>query len=307
MRLEQLIYFVELAKCRSLHKAADHLFIAHQSLYTSMQNLEIEMGTALFVRSKSGMTLTPNGEKFLETAQNILGQIHQLKMDFSLSQLANASDTNLTILISPIFDSIILSDTINAFAKTCPHIELQIAEKTAEDILSLLAQPTSQPMIGFINLKNVEDIDSAFHFYPLAKVRYSILAPKSQSADFKTNFSYQKLLAHPIALFESQAKTSPCYTMLSQQGPVNLILSTNSYNTFRKALYNGIAVGIVPEFALLNIENSSGKLHHYKIPDENFFSTLGILVNNRDLESPSIKLILEIAKHTVQNSHLPTE
>ena len=118
MRLEQLIYFVELAKCRSLHKAADHLFIAHQSLYTSMQNLEKEMGTALFVRSKSGMTLTPNGEKFLETAQNILGQIHQLKMDFSLSQLANASDTNLTILISPIFDSIIFSDIIYAFAKT---------------------------------------------------------------------------------------------------------------------------------------------------------------------------------------------
>ena len=272
-----------------------------------MRNLEKEMGTELFVRAKMGMTLTPNGEKFLATAQNILGQIHQLKMDFSLSQLANTSDTQLTILISPIFDSIILSDAINTFAKTCPHVELQIAEKTAEDILAQLAQDDPQPMIGFVNLKNVEDMDSAFRFYPLAKVRYCILAPKGQPLDFQSGFTYQKLLAHPIALFESQAKTSPCYTMLAQQGTVNLALSTNSYNTFRKALYHGIAIGIVPEFALLDIESSSGRLQHIKLPDEGFFSTLGILVNQRHLASPSIKLILEIAKHTVQSSHLPTE
>lgn len=307
MRLEQLTYFVELARCHSLHKAADHLFIAHQSLHASIKNLEKEMGAALFIPSKSGMALTANGEKFLTAAQNILSQIHELKLDFSLNQLANTTDTELSILITPIFDSIILSDIINAFSKTCPNVGLQITERKGEDILSLLTQPSCQPMIAFINFKKVRDIGDALHFLPLAKVRYSILIPKTLSVDFKTNFSFEKLLSHPIALFESEAKTSPCYRMLSEYGPVDLMLSTNSYNTFRNVLYNGFAIGIVPEYALLNFESHSGKLNHYRIPDENFFSTLGILVKKDDLDNPSIKLVLEIAQHTVQSYHLTND
>lgn len=304
MRLEQLTYFVELARSRSLHKAADHLFIAHQSLHASIKNLEKEMGTALFIPSKSGMTLTANGEKFLAVAQDILSQIHELKLDFSLNQLANTTETELSILITPIFDSIILSDIINAFTKTCPNVGLQIAEKKVEDILALLNQPQPLPMIAFINFKKVRDIGDSLHFLPLAKVYYSVLVPKTLPLDFKNSFTFDKLLAHPIALFESEAKTSPCYKMLKEHGQVDLMLSTNSYNTFRNVLYNGVAIGIVPEYALLNFENYSGKLNHYRIPDENFFSTLGILVKKDDLDSPSIKLILEIAQHTVQSYHL---
>lgn len=304
MRLEQLTYFVELARSRSLHKAADHLFIAHQSLHASIKNLEKEMGTPLFIPSKSGMTLTANGEKFLAVAQNILSQIHELKLDFSLSQLANTTDTELSILITPIFDSIILSDIINVFSKTCPNVGLQIAEREGIDILTQLNQPSPHPMIAFINFKQEHDIGETMHFLPLAKVHYIILVPKALPLEFKTDFSYEKLLSQPIALFESKPKTSPCYKMLAQHGQVDLMLSTNSYNTFRNVLYNGLSIGIVPEYALLNFENNSGKLNHYRIPDENFFSTLGILVKKEDLDCPSIKLVLEIAQHTVQSYHL---
>ena len=54
MRLEQLENVVEIAKYESINRAAIELHLAQQSLMSSLNSLENELGFKIFERSRKG-------------------------------------------------------------------------------------------------------------------------------------------------------------------------------------------------------------------------------------------------------------
>ena len=71
MTFQQLQYLLEVSKSGSVTKAAKNLFVSYSSVSISISNLEKELGYPLFVRSTTGLTPTPRGEKVLEHARQI--------------------------------------------------------------------------------------------------------------------------------------------------------------------------------------------------------------------------------------------
>ena len=72
MKLQVLEYFITLAESRSINEAAQKLYLAQPSLTKALQHLEDELGVALFVRGKGGITLTEAGEKILPEARQMV-------------------------------------------------------------------------------------------------------------------------------------------------------------------------------------------------------------------------------------------
>jgi LysR family hydrogen peroxide-inducible transcriptional activator len=70
--LEKLPYFVEVAASGSFRKASERLRIAQPSLSKAIAVLETACGARLFERRRQGTRLTPEGERLLETAREIL-------------------------------------------------------------------------------------------------------------------------------------------------------------------------------------------------------------------------------------------
>lgn len=71
MRTEQIQYFLEAVKTGSFTKAAANLHLQQPSLREAITNLENELGEALLIRTKKGVTLTEFGENSLPYLQNI--------------------------------------------------------------------------------------------------------------------------------------------------------------------------------------------------------------------------------------------
>lgn len=67
-----LRYFLAVAEEGNLTRAAARLFIAQPSLTKQIKQLESQVGVELFVRSRSGMTLTDAGAALAEGAPSIL-------------------------------------------------------------------------------------------------------------------------------------------------------------------------------------------------------------------------------------------
>lgn len=65
MTFEQLHYFTEVYRQKSLGQAAANLYISRQSLSTSIRKIEQELGVTLFVRSAGGVTPTPGRTRAL--------------------------------------------------------------------------------------------------------------------------------------------------------------------------------------------------------------------------------------------------
>lgn len=82
MRLGQLEYFIKIAECGSITKAAKELYISQPSLTKSIANLEAEYDIQLLERAPKGVTLTPRGREFLGYAKDVINSRHVLEETF---------------------------------------------------------------------------------------------------------------------------------------------------------------------------------------------------------------------------------
>lgn len=72
MNIKQLEYIVVTAKCGSLHKAANKLFISQPNISKAIKAVEEELNITIFNRSSKGIELTDVGIEFVRNAQNLL-------------------------------------------------------------------------------------------------------------------------------------------------------------------------------------------------------------------------------------------
>lgn len=72
MDIQQLKYFLAVAREGSVSRAAAYLYITQPSLTRQMQNLEKETGRQLFVRGGRRMRLTESGELLFKRAEEIV-------------------------------------------------------------------------------------------------------------------------------------------------------------------------------------------------------------------------------------------
>ncbi|WP_026701749.1 LysR family transcriptional regulator [Salibacterium aidingense] len=79
MTLQQLRYVIEVAKQRSISKAAHRLFISQPSLSNAIKELENELGIAIFSRTNKGIILTSEGSEFLGYARQVMEQTDLLE------------------------------------------------------------------------------------------------------------------------------------------------------------------------------------------------------------------------------------
>jgi DNA-binding transcriptional LysR family regulator len=74
VELRQLRSLIAVSEEGSFIGASRRLRIAQPALSRQIRNLERELGTAVFVRARSGVTLTPAGEICLRAAHSLIGQ-----------------------------------------------------------------------------------------------------------------------------------------------------------------------------------------------------------------------------------------
>ena len=78
MTLQQLRYVIVISETGTLSRAAEVLYITQPSLSGAVQELERELGFALFHRSSHGMALTPDGVEFISYARQVCQQYEAL-------------------------------------------------------------------------------------------------------------------------------------------------------------------------------------------------------------------------------------
>ena len=67
MHASVLKYFVEVARCGSVRKASENLYVAASAVNRQILKLEDELGGELFDRMPNGMRLNAAGERLLGT------------------------------------------------------------------------------------------------------------------------------------------------------------------------------------------------------------------------------------------------
>lgn len=124
MHASVLKYVVEVARCGSIRKAAQNLFVASSAINRQIKNLEDELGTELFDRLPTGMRPNAAGERLLRHVRSTLHDFHLLRSE--LDALKGESTGHVSVAAMDSLFIEFLPAAVEQFAEAYPAVTYSI-------------------------------------------------------------------------------------------------------------------------------------------------------------------------------------
>ncbi len=137
MNINQMLYFKTVCKHLNITKAAYELHISQPAITKSIHELESELGVPLLVRVNKKISLTHEGEIFLNKCQALLSDFYSLIDE--MKDLGLEKQNTVKIGIPPTIGTIILPKLIVEIKKTF-HLDLEIFEASSDDCIRAIEE-----------------------------------------------------------------------------------------------------------------------------------------------------------------------
>ncbi len=147
MNLQYIRYALEIARTGSISKAAENLSVAQPNLSRAVKELETGLGIAIFERTRTGMSVTPDGERLLSAGERILREVGELETMFEGDAIPRESLS----LVFPHADYTVRA--LAALVRELPadgHFDITLREVGALDAVNLVAGGESR--LGIIRI-----------------------------------------------------------------------------------------------------------------------------------------------------------
>lgn len=132
MTLQQLAYFLAVARTRHFTRAAEESRVAQPSLSKQIQALEKELGAELFSRARGNVALTPAGEALLPIALRILADVDTAHLE--VAELVGLRSGRVRVGAPPSLCASLFADVLKRYHDAYPGIRLLVTESGSRDL-----------------------------------------------------------------------------------------------------------------------------------------------------------------------------
>lgn len=253
MTSRELLYVKTVAEEKNISRAAKKLFIAQPSLSQSIQRIEETLGIPLFNRTANGLTLTGAGERYYQTACQILKLYADLETE--ISDLNDMKTGRIHAGITNHLGTIVLPQILPQFCSDCPHVELFVTEETTgrleADVLSgaldfaILHAPKKDPhpMLCYEYLAEDPFVIALQQGHPLIK--------KAQTREGYPHpvLDLALLRQEPFLMLHKEQRIRHVSDSILSQANITprIILTLRSYETAKRLAGAGIGITLLPE------------------------------------------------------------
>ncbi|UIN52605.1 MULTISPECIES: LysR family transcriptional regulator [Pseudomonas] len=258
MNLKFLETFVWVARLKSFRLTADKLFTTQASISSRIAVLEGELGVKLFVRDSRGVSLTPEGLKVLDYAEQMLDTMQALK------QSIETRSSKVGRVRIGVMDTVIhtwLSPLVAQMTDLYPRVEIELVADTSLNLCDQLQK-------GFLDLilqtdlvrhESVRSLELASH-----PIGWIVASNSIYNRDYQ---SLADLAQERIITYSKNSRPHQDILALMQaQGMLAPRLNcVNSVSAITRLLRDGFGIGALPpvlvaeelargELTLLDIE-----------------------------------------------------
>ncbi|RVT59833.1 LysR family transcriptional regulator [Niallia taxi] len=170
MSLARYEIFNTVVELGSLTKAAEALNITQSAVSYSIANLEAEFGFPLLIRSRSGITLTSNGQRMLKSVRTVLHWDEKLKQEAASIKGLEVGTVRIGAFTSVCIQW--LPRLLKNFKQEHPFIEIKIFQGGYQDVEEWITNGVID--FGFTTLPTTEN----FETIPLKKDRILCILPQ---------------------------------------------------------------------------------------------------------------------------------
>ncbi|MBQ8923392.1 MAG: LysR family transcriptional regulator [Lachnospiraceae bacterium] len=212
MTLVQLKYAITVAGENSLNDAAKKLFISQPSLSAAIHSLEEEIGIELFIRSKTGIKITPEGMEFIGYARQVVEQYELLD-----SKYISKSDVKKKFSVSMQHYTF----AVDTFVKLVEQFgfgeyEFEVNETKTHEVLENVKNYRSEIGVLYLNDFNQSILTRLFdeyglEFHDLFECSIYVYMSKSNPLADKKEVALEDLADYPCLAFQQGEHNSFYY------------------------------------------------------------------------------------------------
>lgn len=194
MQIQQLTYFVAVARTRHFTRAAELAGVSQPTLSKQVRVLENSLGTPLFVRDRGAIELTSAGEALLPHAQRILIDVENAER--TVHEVANLRHGRVRLGATPSLCDGLLPEALTRFHAQYPAIDLEVQEAGSRVLARELAQGRLDVALLIAPQHRPEpDIETT----PVLRERLVLASPAS--SDMPDRMDVSELRGLPLAIF----------------------------------------------------------------------------------------------------------
>jgi len=193
--------FREAAKCGSISKAAERLFVSQSAVSQAVMQLENQIGGKLFDRTVRGVTLTAEGAVLYSHIDDALVLIENAQAKFAEMKALNAG--SIRIGASDTICSLFLLPLLKSFNDEYPEIQISVTNRTTRESIELLKHAAVD--IAFVNLP-VES-DASLDIMPLKAIHDCFVAGEKYAALADETMHLCDLKHYPVLMLEKASNS----------------------------------------------------------------------------------------------------
>lgn len=245
VNLELYRVFYTVAKCGSLTRAAEELYISQPAVSQSIKQLENQLGVSLFNRTHRGMELSAQGGKLIfAEVERALGLFNEAEN--RLLQTKTTATGTLRIGASDTIFEYFLADKIVDFHERFPAVKIELlADLTPDTIAKLKANRCD---VAFVNLPI--DVDSELELRGNCMRLNDVFVASEKFKELREeNLSLSKLKKYPLIMMNENTVARRAFDAFMRRVGVELIpsIEVGSWDLMKRLVARGMGVGVVPK------------------------------------------------------------
>lgn len=289
--VDKLTYLLALARETHFGRAAERCGITQPTFSAGIRALEESLGMTLVERSSRFVGFTPEGERVLEWARQIVGDVQAMHAD--LRARKKGLDGLLRFAVIPTALTTVTDLTV-PYHKLHPNIRLSIQSCTSNEVLRRL--DNFEVDIGVTYLGN--EPTGRRRALPLYEEHYHLLTAATTPLGQHKTVSWDEVRQIPLGLLSPNMQNRRIINRLLQHNgdcppPV---LESNSITVLISHAQAGLLSCVLPDVLLRPLGLQPG-LRAIPITDPEEVQTVGLILSEREPISPLVSALLT----TLQN------
>ncbi len=195
-KLDYYKIFYETARYASFSTAARHLYISQSAISQCIRQLEEDLGTLLFNRSRRGVTLTKEGQLLFQKVESAMQSIEQ--GETLLARLHHLDSGSLIIAAADTITAHYLLPYLEKFHQSYPDIRIEMANSYSYHMLQLVKDGTAE--LAFVSLPAQDD---ELTIEPCLEIHDIFVAGPEHSV--KQKYSWEDISNEPLILLEKNS------------------------------------------------------------------------------------------------------
>lgn len=245
VNLELYRVFYTVARCGSLTKAAEELYISQPAVSQAIKQLETQLGAPLFNRMHRGMELSAQGGELIfgdvERALQLLAGVED-----RLAELRGSATGMLRIGASETIFQYILSPKIVAYHKLYPQVKIELVSDVSPRIIEALKADRCD--VGFLNLPLDETGDEIRLTNTIMLLNDVFVAGEEFRALAGKTLTVRELQNYPLLLLGEHTVARAAIDHFSESLGVRLqpAVEVDSWDFMKRLVSDGMGIGCIP-------------------------------------------------------------